>query len=158
MLSSIRVAAVRAGFSTDDKRSSESGGLVFPVESEGDPSAGAAERSAEARRRDARERQGEAPGASGEMQFTRRIALLAHDALLSRRRAVPVNLSGEVARKASARHCHDASLSGKPIRRRRIEFNKPMERTKALVTPLAGASGAPSRPPAGRSRRSAPGR
>ena len=133
MLSSIRVAAVRAGLSTDDRRSSESGGLVFPVESEGDPGVGAgrAERrgapagcSRSGRRGAGRDR--------GHMQFAGRIALLAHDALLSRRRAVPVDLSGEVDRKASARHCHDANLSGKPIRRRRIEFNKAMKRTVAF--------------------------
>ena len=41
VLSSIRVAAVRAGFSTDDRRSSEVGGPVFPAESEGDPGPGA---------------------------------------------------------------------------------------------------------------------
>ena len=115
---------MRAGFSTDDRRSSESGGLAFPVESDGDPGAG--EGRAE-RRGVPAGRQGEPRGPSGHMQFARRIALLARDALLSRRGAVPVNLSGEVARKASARHCHDASLSGKPIRRRRIEFNKPMQ-------------------------------
>ena len=71
------------------------------------------------------------------MQFARRIALLAHDPLLSRRRAVPVNLSGEVARKASTRHCHDANLSGKPIRRRRIEFNSELQRTGTPVTACA---------------------
>ena len=49
MLSSIRVGAVRAGFSTDDRRSSEAGGLVFPVEGEGDPGVGAGR----AERRDA---------------------------------------------------------------------------------------------------------
>ena len=86
------------------------------------------------------------------MQFARRIALLAHDALLSRRRASSVNLSGEVARKASTRHCHDATASSNPIRRRRIEFNKPMQLTPAVVTPLAGASVAPTRPSADRRR------
>ena len=85
------------------------------------------------------------------MQFAGRIALLARDALLSRRRAVPVDLSGEVARKASARHCHDANLSGKSIRRRRIEFNKPMQLTATPVTPLACATVAPGRPTAERS-------
>ena len=58
------------------------------------------------------------------MQIALRIALLAHEAVLSRRRALSGDLSGEVARKASARHCHDVDLSGKPIRRRRIEFNE----------------------------------
>ena len=37
VLSSIRVRAARARCSIDDKRSSEAGGLAFPVETEGDP-------------------------------------------------------------------------------------------------------------------------
>ena len=85
----------------------------------------------------ARSRQGEAPGASGEMQFARRIALLAHDALLSRRRASSVNLSGEVARKASTRHRHAATAPNNPIRRRRIEFNSSSQRTATNGTLLA---------------------
>ena len=71
------------------------------------------------------------------MQFALRIALLAHDALLSRRRAVPVNLSGEVARKASARHCHDATASSNPIRRRRIEFNGTLLATQPTTHPAS---------------------
>ena len=66
------------------------------------------------------------------MQIALRIALLAHDAVLSRRRALSGDLSGEVARKASTRHGHDANLPGRPIRRRRIEFNKAMKRTVAF--------------------------
>ena len=101
---------------------------------------GRRERSAEGCRRGVQDRAGEAPGALGHMQFARRIALLAHDALLSRRRAAPVNLSGEVARKASTRHCHDANLSGKPIRRRRIEFNSALQRTRLLPGSQQGST------------------
>ena len=86
----------------------------------------------------ARGRQGEAPGAVGHMQFARRIALLAHDALLSRRRAVPVDLSGEVVHRASVRHGHAATAPNNPIRRRRIEFNNEFQRTEAPVTACAG--------------------
>ena len=63
----------------------------------------------------------------GRMQFARRTAPLAHDALLSRRRAVPVDLSGEVALQTSARHGHVATAPNNPIRRRRIEFNSEIE-------------------------------
>ena len=112
---------------------------------------GRGEWSAEGCRRGVQDRAGEAPGALGHMQFAGRIALLAHSALLSRRRAVPVDLPGEVARKASARHRHDVDLPGKPIRRRRIEFNKPMQLTATPVTPVAGATVAPGRPAAERS-------
>ena len=90
---------------------------------------GRGERSAETRRRGARGRQDEAPGASRHMQFARRIALLAHDAHLSRRRAVPVDLSGEVAHRASLRHRHAATAPNNPIRRRRIEFNESLKGT-----------------------------
>ena len=88
----------------------------------------------------ARGRQGEPPRGSGHMQFALRIALLAHNSLLSRRRAVPVDLSGEVALQTSARHGHAATAPNSPIRRRRIEFNKPMQLTATPVTPVAGAT------------------
>jgi len=63
------------------------------------------------------------------MPFAGRIALLARDALLSRRRAVPVELSGAVAHRASLRRGHVATAPSNPICRRRIEFNKAVKRT-----------------------------
>ena len=101
---------------------------------------GRGERTAEGCRRDARDRAGEALGALGHMQFAQRIALLAHDALLSRRRALSVDLPGEVARKASARHRHGATAPSNPIRRRRIEFNKSVQWTGIAVMYVALAS------------------
>ena len=82
--------------------------------------------------------QGGAPRVPGRMQVARRIALLAHDALLSRRRAVPVDVSGEVVHRASVRHGHAATAPNNPIRRRRIEFNNEFQRTEAPVTACAG--------------------
>ena len=77
------------------------------------------------------------------MQFARRSAPLAHDCLLTRRRAVPVDLSGEVALQTSARHGHAATAPNNPIRRRRIEFNHSFQRTVAPVTACADRRPAP---------------
>ena len=61
------------------------------------------------------------------MQFALRIALLAHDALLSRRRDVPVDLSGEAALQTSAHPGRAATAPDNPIRRKRIELNSKIE-------------------------------
>ena len=118
---------------------------------------GRGERTAEGCRRDARDRAGEALGALGHMQFAQRIALLAHDALLSRRRDVPVDLSGEVAHRASVRHRHVATAPNNSIRHRRIEFNNSLKRTAARGTPRAvpppcDRGSDPPRQPSARSR------
>ena len=76
------------------------------------------------------------------MQVAGRIELLAHDALLSRRRAVPVDLSGEVVHRSSLRHGHVATAPNNPIRRRRIEFNCSLQRalTAAAAHPPTQAA------------------
>ena len=125
---SIRVGAVRVRFSTDVRRSSESGGLAFSGRKRGRSwcrgGASGAQRGAGGMLEIGRERRREN---RGHMQFAGRIALLARDALLSRRRALSVDLSGEVVHRASVRHRHAATAPNNPIRRRRIEFNKPMQ-------------------------------
>ena len=54
---------------------------------------------------------------------------LVHDALLSRRRSHPVDLSKEVPHPTPLRYHQEGTNQDNPIRRRRIEFNKRMQRT-----------------------------